>query len=176
MASSDRVRIESWSPDYTVANISTLQSIPQSTILLLPDRIDNTTRLALYQESVVGLVKSINAESTEGMSFAWPSNERTYLSEYGATEIIFSLALGVIGNLSTDALKIIVRAVRVKIANVLGSGTDNADGDAEINVKIGRIDAGSGRVIEGFEYTGPAAEVVELIEGILPQAPDESNG
>jgi hypothetical protein len=170
-----------WSPPPELIDPAILAEADSGTLLLLPDKIGDEGQ-ALYRDDNAGLVKTVRAQGAK-LDFAWPRDQRVYLSEFGAGEVIANVMLGVIGNFTTDTIKYMVYAIRIRVAAALGRGvSDDLDADNAITVKIARFESSSERrLIEGLECTGPANEVVKLIESLADtserrQVGDGSNG
>lgn len=180
MSTDSQATVMSWSPGPGLIDPAVLAEAAPGTLLLLPDKVGDQNQ-ALYRDDNAGLVKTVRAEGAK-IEFAWPDEKRVYLSEFGAGEIIANIALGVIGNFTTDTIKYCTYAVRVRVAAALGrSISEQLPNDSSIRVNIARFESSSERrLIEGLECVGPATEVIKVIEslvnGQLQGLEGESNG
>jgi hypothetical protein len=169
-----------WTPDSGLIDPSVLVKAEVGTLLLLPEKTDDQGR-ALYRDDNAGLVKTLRQKGAR-MEFSCRKDRRTYLSEFSAGEIIANIALGVIGNFTTDVIKYATYAIQLRVAAALGRAIyDDFEREDAIRVKIARFESSfDRRIIEGLECTGPAEEVIQVIEALAnqpsPSSPgDESN-
>lgn len=152
-------------------NPAVLHSAGEGTLLLLPDKKDDKGT-ALYRDDNAGLVKTIR-QGGASIDFAWPKDQRVYVSEFSANDVIANIALGVIGNFTADTIKYLIYAVRVRLAATLRrSVSDDLEVDGKVSVKIAKFESSPDRrVVEGFEYTGPASHAREVIEALADHHP-----
>ncbi|UOZ10199.1 hypothetical protein [Amycolatopsis sp. WQ 127309] len=120
---------------------SVISLIPHSrlmsdNILLLPTKVE-ANNVALYLDQDAGFVKSVRAEGVN-LSMATDKDKNRYLSEYSAGEVIAQILLGVVGNLSTDYLKMTVIATRVRIVSVLAGFPLNRSKD-RVRISIAEL-------------------------------------
>jgi hypothetical protein len=162
----NQAEVVPWQPTSNLIDPSTLAEAEPGTILLLPDKIDDSGR-ALYRDGSAGVVKTTRAYGAD-VQFAWPTEHRAYLSEFGAGEIVANIALAVIGNFTHDTAKHVVQLLRLRLAAALGRSLgDVANDSSPVTVKFSRFEqAADRRLIEGFECSGPADSVTQIIESL----------
>jgi hypothetical protein len=164
---SGSVVINSWAPKASLVDPASLVDARDGMLLVLPHSLDESG-LALYRDDNAGIVKTARAAGVD-IKFAHPNFN--YLSEHGAGEVIANIALGVIGNLTTDVLRHVTYFVRLRLAAALGFPVEAVDDvEGRVILKMARYESPSGHVIEGFEYSGPAGAVVETIKRLAPSS------
>ncbi|MEU0513777.1 hypothetical protein [Amycolatopsis sp. NPDC006125] len=143
-------------------------------LFLLPERIaDNGD--GLYPEDLAGLPKTARASGID-LQFSHHANARRYLGEYTASEIWLSIGLGIVGNLSTDLIKLMYRTIRIK-AKKLALENDVAVEEVPVRLKIAAVDLdGEKRRISGVEITGRSAAVEGLLDSLVDWPNRENRG
>jgi hypothetical protein len=172
----DLVHIISWVPSADLIDPAVLGTADAGTLLLLPDKTDDQGH-GLYRDDNAGLVKTLRRNGAS-VVFSHQREHRSYVSEYSAGEIVANIALGVIGNFTTDVISHATYAIRLRVAAALGRAIPgDFKSDESIQVNIARYESSPERkVIEGFECTGPAKEVVRLIESLVDHSADGDSG
>ncbi|MFE6524186.1 hypothetical protein [Streptomyces sp. NPDC057794] len=146
-------------------------------LFLLPDKtIDG---VGIYRDDVAGLVKTLRHHGVD-IDFALAREDRRYLSEYSAVEIVAAIGLAVAGTLTSDLVKSISLTVWQRARSALGVGSAREEVDAaNVAVRIAEIVRNDQEtVIRGLEVTGPVAEIESLICQAIsdrqpPQLPPE---
>ncbi|MEW1759672.1 hypothetical protein AB0393_24570 [Streptomyces cyaneofuscatus] len=137
-----------------------------SRLFLLPDKtIDGVD---LYQDDVVGLVKTLRHHGVD-IDFASPREDRRYLSEFGATDVVAVIAIAVAGNLTGDLLKSVALTVWHRACSALGASSAREQaGSANVTVRIAEIQRNNREtVVRGLEVTGQVADVEALIRDAI---------
>ncbi|TLS40189.1 hypothetical protein FE633_42990 [Streptomyces montanus] len=151
-----------------------------SRLFLLPDT--TLDGVGIYRDDAAGLVKTMRHQGMD-IDFALPREDRRYLSEYGAIDVVAVIAVAVAGNLSTDVLKSIGQLVWHRARSALGGGcTPQQVDSAPVTVKAAEVTRnGDEIVIRGLEVSGRAADIEGLLRNALsaqdptalpPAAPD----
>ncbi|MFC4859197.1 hypothetical protein [Actinophytocola glycyrrhizae] len=131
------VEVTQWLVPDRVINLIPYSRLTSGDILLLPAKIEDNN-VALYLDQDAGFVKSARAEGVS-LSMATDKENSRYLSEYSAGEVIAQILLGVTGNLSTDYLKMIAIATRVRILSVL-AGLPMSRSNDKIRISLTEIE------------------------------------
>ncbi|MFF1322407.1 hypothetical protein ACFVZZ_23690 [Streptomyces chartreusis] len=135
-------------------------------VFLLPDSyVDG---MALYRDDVAGLIKTLRHRGVD-IDFACGREDRRYLSEYGASEVVATIGIAVATTLTTDLVKSIVLTAWQRARSSLGPGCpDEEVGEACVTVKAAEIVRGENEtVIRGLEVTGRLADIENLIQAAL---------
>lgn len=167
-----------WAPAHTLIPTDLSERETKATLFLLPAKIDDT-RGALYLDESAGLVKTLKAQDEEN-EFAHGKEDRAYLSEYGAGDlveyVVASITLGVIGNVTTDILRRIVKAARILVKR----RTFGSPGEVErshVSIEIAKIEENQGaRIIEGIKYRGDMAGFERSMDAIMQMLNKEKRG
>jgi hypothetical protein len=137
-----------------------------SRLFLLPDKtIDG---VGLYKDDVVGLIKTLRHHGVD-IDFASAREDRRYLSEFGATDVVAVIAIAVAGNLTGDLLKGVALAVWHRARSALGADSAREEvGSANVTVRIAEIERNDrGTVVRGLEVTSQVADVEALIRDAI---------
>jgi uncharacterized membrane protein YeaQ/YmgE (transglycosylase-associated protein family) len=140
---------------------------PAGTVIMLPDRTDEDGR-PVFHDSAVGVVKTLQARGLPVRAATSGLGAR-YISEYGAgSDIVANIVLGVVGNLTYDALATMVTLVRLRLLNALG-GAEHAVDTSRVDVTIDELDVSeTGAVrMRGFHYSGACGALPETLRGIV---------
>ncbi|MBW1604673.1 hypothetical protein JJV70_21725 [Streptomyces sp. JJ66] len=132
-------------------------------MFLLPDsRVDG---VAVYRDDVAGLIKTLRHRDVD-IDFACAREDRRYLSEYGAIEVVATISIAVATTLTTDLIKSIVLTVWQRARSSLGHNCPIEEVDeAPVTVKIAEIvRAENETVIRGVEITGRLTDIDNLIQ------------
>ncbi|WP_327172578.1 hypothetical protein OG471_30655 [Streptomyces sp. NBC_01336] len=133
--------------------------------------------MGLYRDDVAGLVKTLRRRGVD-IDFASAREDRRYLSEYGAGDLVAVIGLAVAGNLTGELIKGIAVAVWHRARSALGTDSTPEEVDsANVTVRIAEIVRTDHEVVvRGLEVTSPVADVEGLIRGLIsgrvpPQLP-----
>lgn len=146
-----------------------------SRLFLLPDQtIDG---VGIYRDDVAGLVKTLRRRGVD-IDFASAREDRRYLSEYGAGDLVAIIGLAVAGNLTSELIQGIAVAVWHRARSALGTDSTPEQVDsANVTVRVAEIVRNDHEVVvRGLEVTSPVADVEGLIRGLIsdrmpPQLP-----
>ncbi|MER7978297.1 hypothetical protein [Streptomyces sp. NPDC095817] len=135
-------------------------------VFLLPD--SSIDGMALYRDDVAGLVKTLRHRGVD-IDFAYEREDRRYLSEYGATEVVATIGIAVITTLTTDLVKSIVMTAWQRARSSLGPSCPAEEVDeARVTIKIAEIVRSENEtVIRGLEVTSRLAEIENLIQAAV---------
>ncbi|WP_103515010.1 hypothetical protein [Streptomyces sp. SM10] len=153
-----------------------------SRLFLLPDT--TLDGVGIYREDVAGLVKTMRNQGID-VDFALPREDRRYLSEYGALEVVAVIAVAVAGSLTSDVAKSIARLVWHRARAALGGECTSQQIDsAPVTVRAAEVTRnGDEVVIRGLEISGRATDIEGLLRDALsaqestplpPAAPDDA--
>ncbi|MFF9396999.1 hypothetical protein [Streptomyces griseoluteus] len=132
-------------------------------VFLLPD--SSIDGMALYRDDVAGLIKTLRHRGVD-IDFACAREDRRYLSEYGATEVVATIGIAVVTTLTTDLVKSIVLTAWQRARSSLGPSCPDEDVDeARVTVKIAEIVRTENETaIRGLEITSRLADIENLIQ------------
>ncbi|QTD95779.1 hypothetical protein [Streptomyces cyanogenus] len=135
-------------------------------VFLLPD--SSIDGMALYRDDVAGLIKTLRHLGVD-IDFACAREDRRYLSEYGATEVVATIGLAVVTTLTTDLVKSIVLTAWQRARSSLGpSCPDEEVDEARVTVKIAEIVRTENETaIRGLEITSRLADIETLIQAAV---------
>ncbi|MEU4090644.1 hypothetical protein [Streptomyces aureus] len=135
-------------------------------VFLLPD--SSIDGMAVYRDDVAGLVKTLRHRGVD-IDFAYAREDRRYLSEYGATEVVATVGVAVATTLTTDLVKSIVLTAWQRARSSLGFRcSDEEVNEARVTVKIAEIVRTENEtVIRGLEITSQLAEIENLIQAAV---------
>ncbi|MFJ8745852.1 hypothetical protein ACIRL2_41650 [Embleya sp. NPDC127516] len=154
--------------DISAADLSgvVLEAPTEGRVFLLPDsRVDGT---AVYRDDVAGLIKTLRHRGVD-IDFAFAREDRRYLSEYGATEVIATIGIAVTATLSTDLVKSIVLAAWQRARSALGQDCPAEEvEEAHVTVKIAEVvRTDNETAIRGLEITSRLADIENLIQAAV---------
>ncbi|WP_432121044.1 hypothetical protein [Streptomyces sp. S1] len=134
-----------------------------SRVFLLPD--SHADGMALYRDDVAGLIKTLRHRGVD-IDFACAQEDRRYLSEYGAIEVVATIGIAVATTLTTDLVKSIVLTAWQRARSSLGPSSPAEEVDeARVTVKIAEIvRAENETVVRGLEITGRLTDIENLIQ------------
>lgn len=116
-------------------------------LVVLP-RESSDSGLALYDDSVIGVVKALKSEGYEA-SFADDAEHRSWVGEKSA-ELVLALIVGVGSNAAWSGLVWLFRKVHA---------------DRRVEAKVARIERGTDDTTwEWGEFRGTGADVADMIE------------
>ncbi|MFF1643207.1 hypothetical protein ACFVXA_37465 [Streptomyces sp. NPDC058246] len=132
-------------------------------VFLLPD--SSIDGIAVYRDDVAGLIKTLRHRGVD-IDFACAREDRRYLSEYGATEVVATVGIAVATTLTTDLVKSIVLTAWQRARSSLGPSCPEEEvSEACVTVKIAEIvRTGNETVIRGLEITSQLADVENLLQ------------
>jgi len=161
----DANAVVAWSPTRELTEGAVLENASEGTLLLLPDKFSEAGK-AQYRDFNAGLIKTLKANGVS-LEYAYSRDERTFLSEYSAGEIIDSIVLGVVGNYTADVIKMMASVVwqRVRVAT-------HREGkeleQVKVSLKIAEYSIEADRkVVRGLEYTGPVGGIEKALLAAL---------
>lgn len=150
--------------DVSVGDLPTrvLTAHESGRLLLLPDK--TVDGVAVYRDDVAGLIKTLRHRGVD-IDFASAREDRRYLSEYGAAEVVAVIGLAVAGNLSSDLVKNVALTVWHRALSALGAESTREEvASANVTVKIAEIvRTDQETVIRGLEVTGPVADIEPIL-------------
>lgn len=143
--------------------VTVLTAPTSGRVFLLPD--SSVDGMAAYRDDVAGLIKTLRHRGVD-IDFACAREDRRYLSEYGATEVVATIGIAVATTLTTDLVKSIVLTAWQRARSALGPSSPAEEVDeARVTVKIAEIvRAENGTVIRGLEITSRLADIENLIQ------------
>ncbi|GCB47924.1 hypothetical protein [Streptomyces sp. NL15-2K] len=135
-------------------------------VFLLPD--SSIDGMAVYRDDVAGLIKTLRHRGVD-IDFACAREDRRYLSEYGATEVVATIGIAVATTLTTDLVKSIVLTAWQRARSSLGpSCPDEEVDEARVTVKIAEIVRTENETaIRGLEITSRLADIENLIQAAV---------
>ncbi|MCE3030616.1 MULTISPECIES: hypothetical protein [unclassified Streptomyces] len=156
-------RVTSWEVSAGDLPARLLTNAVNSRLFLLPDK--KVDGVAIYKDDVAGLVKTLKHNGVD-IDFAFAREDRRYLSEYGAAEVVAVIALAAAGNLTSDVIKGIAKTVWHRSRSAMGAeSTQQEVGSANVTVKIAEIvHSDHETVIRGLEITSRVADVEDVIK------------
>ncbi|WP_234337749.1 hypothetical protein [Streptomyces sp. NRRL WC-3725] len=137
-------------------------------MFLLPDKaIDG---VGIYRDDVAGLVKTLRHHGVD-IDFASAREDRRYLSEYGAAEVVAVIGLAVAGSLTSDLIKGVAVAVWHRARSALGPRSTQEEVDsAHVTVRIAEIVRNDREtVVRGLEVTSRVADIESLIRNAISE-------
>ncbi|MEW2523164.1 hypothetical protein [Actinacidiphila alni] len=155
---SSQSRVTSWDVSVEDLPMRVLTYAGENQLLLLPDKTINGVEI--YRDDAAGLVKTLQHHGVE-IDFASAREDRRYLSEYGASDVVAVIALATASNLTSDLIKAIALTAWYRARSALGVDVPEEVVDsANVTVKIAEIVKNDREtVIRGLEITGPAANI-----------------
>ncbi|MEU0450993.1 hypothetical protein [Streptomyces tendae] len=139
-------------------------------VFLLPDsRVDG---MAVYRDDVAGLIKTLRHRGVD-IDFACAREDRRYLSEYGATEVVATIGIAVATTLTTDLVKSLVLTAWQRARSAVGSSCPDEEVDeARVTVKIAEVVRTENETaIRGLEITSRVADIENLIRAAMADPP-----
>lgn len=135
-------------------------------LFLLPDKtIDG---VGIYRDDVAGLLKTLRHHGVD-IGFASAREDRRYLSEYGAADVVAVIALAVAGSLTSDLIKSVSLVLWHRARSALGADPVRDEvGSANVTVRIAEIVRNDQEtVVRGLEVTSPVADIESLIRDAI---------
>ena len=167
----DDVTVKKWLVPDRVIHLIPDSRLTIDGIFLLPTKVEDND-VALYLDQDAGFVKSARMEGVD-LSLATDKEKSRYLSEYSAGDVIAQILLGVVGNLSTDYLKMIAIATRVRIVSVLAGFPPGHSSD-RVQISIAELEVTeTTRQARGVKIEMPVgyfAQSDDTVTDILAQA------
>jgi hypothetical protein len=135
-------------------------------LFLLPDK--TVDGVGLYRDDVAGLVKTLRHHGVE-IDFAVAREDRRYLSEYGAADVVAVIGLAVAGTITSDLIKSVALAVWQRTRSAIGGEPTPEEVDsANVTVKVAEIVRNDQEtVIRGLEVTSRVADIESLLRNAI---------
>lgn len=150
------------SPDAAVAF-----RLRAGSLLLLPDRAASPG--LEYVGGNAGLVGAARAEGI-AVDVLAPEDRRPAIEESGAGQLAVDIAIGIVGNLSTDLLKNCYTLAKLKLAGCLGIPFSKvSDPDERVHMQLTRYRSGSVK-LDRFEFEGSLSGLKLALESLALQA------
>lgn len=157
--------VVAWSPTRELVEGAVLENASEGALLLLPDKFSGAGK-AQYRDFNAGLVKTVRANGAS-LEYAYSRDEREFLSEYSAGEVIDSIVLGVIGNYTADVIKMMATVVWQRVRAASHKEGKELE-QAKVCLKIAEYSIEPGRkVLRGLKYTGPVGGVERALLAAL---------
>lgn len=154
----EHVSVPAWERDLL------LDRTEQSGLVVLPRAVRD--RLGEYREDDLQAVKALRAAGVS-VDYAHPASERTFASEYGATEVALAIGFFVAQALGQESVVEVARWLLVRVRQAFAAGLPGVMGPTFV-IKVDRLKVdGNRREIVGLSITGRDERIVDAVASLL---------